>query len=77
MLRPSYDELIEKISETSTEENVDSKYSIVIAVAKRAREIIEQNESVNQRVIKPVSASIKDIYAKRTIISKKQELKSE
>ena len=43
MLHPSYTELMEKINkegETGEEPVINSRYSIVIATSKRAREII-------------------------------------
>ena len=44
MLHPSYTELMEKINkegETGEEPVINSRYSIVIATSKRAREIID------------------------------------
>ena len=47
MLHPSYTELMEKINkegETGEEPVINSRYSIVIATSKRAREIIAGDE---------------------------------
>ena len=47
MLHPSYTELMEKINkegETGEEPVINSRYSIVIATSKRAREIIGGDE---------------------------------
>lgn len=44
MLHPSYGELIEKVNEVNGEKSLDpvnSRYSIVIAAARRARDIID------------------------------------
>lgn len=44
MLHPSYGELIDKVNEVNGEKNLDpvnSRYSIVIAAARRARDIID------------------------------------
>ena len=42
MLRPSYTELMNLLNEDSDMDNkITSRYSIVIAVAKRARQIID------------------------------------
>lgn len=41
MLEPSYSQLMEKINEDSGNEKITSRYSIIIATAKRARQIIE------------------------------------
>ena len=40
MLHPSYTEILEKVRENEDIPNVDSRYSIVIATSKRARELI-------------------------------------
>lgn len=53
MITPSLDELLKQ---------VDSKYTLVIVAAKRAREIIAQsNNSGKDRAIRAVSLSLEDI----------------
>ena len=57
MLHPSYTELMEKINkegETGEEPVINSRYSIVIATSKRAREIIGGDE--------PLSIAVKELY---------------
>ena len=57
MLHPSYTELMEKINkegETGEEPVINSRYSIVIATSKRAREIIGGE--------KPLSIAVKELY---------------
>lgn len=47
MLKPSYSDLIEKLNEKSSDEEkpiITSRYSIVIATAKRAREIVDKGD---------------------------------
>ena len=61
MLRPSYNQLIEKVNENfETEEPiVRSRYSIVLAAAKRARQIVDGNAPyVNGDVRKPLSVAV-------------------
>ncbi|WP_010167908.1 DNA-directed RNA polymerase subunit omega [Candidatus Epulonipiscium viviparus] len=41
MLEPSYSQLMEKINEDAGTQMITSRYSIIIATAKRARQIIE------------------------------------
>lgn len=53
MLYPSINELLKK---------VDNRYALVIAVAKRARIIIEENQVSETKVIKPVSLATNEIY---------------
>lgn len=67
MLHPSYSELIEKINagvEPGEEPLVQSRYSIVIAAAKRARQIIAGEEAMNQNsdgVTKPLSQAVAEL----------------
>lgn len=67
MLHPSYTELMEKInSEESRGEipAINSRYSIVIASAKRARELIGGRESLEADMEdeKPLSIAVKELY---------------
>lgn len=41
MLQPSYDQLMQKLNSDASETVVTSRYSIVIATARRARQIID------------------------------------
>lgn len=62
MLYPSINELLTK---------VDNRYELVIAVAKRSREIIEEQESQAYKE-KPVSLATDEIYDGR-LMTKKDE----
>ncbi len=72
MLKPSYSELMEKINEDREISNeITSRYIIVIAAAKRAREIIAGQEPFVQTDInKPVSIAVKELDAKKIHIRK-------
>ncbi len=59
MIKPSMGELLTK---------VDSRYSLVIAVAKRARQLTEDTMSINiKKVTKPVLTAIKEIDSGKVI----------
>ena len=67
MLHPSYTELMEKINkegETGEEPVINSRYSIVIASAKRARQIIGGAEPLvpNAAGKKPLSIAVEELY---------------
>ncbi|MDO5146685.1 MAG: DNA-directed RNA polymerase subunit omega [Eubacteriales bacterium] len=67
MLHPSYTELMEKINneENRGEEPViNSRYSIVIATSKRARELIAGATPLesNMEGEKPLSIAVKELY---------------
>lgn len=63
MLRPSYAELMDIMSENS-KEAVTSRYTVVIAAAKRARQIIDGDEPMTDVEVdsnKPVSIAVEEI----------------
>ena len=67
MLHPSYTELMEEINkegETGEEPVINSRYSIVIASAKRARQIIGGAEPLvpNAAGKKPLSIAVEELY---------------
>ncbi len=72
MLKPSYSQLMEKINEDREIQNeITSRYIIVIAAAKRAREIIAGSEKyVESDVQKPVSVAVKELDEKKIHIRK-------
>ncbi len=64
MLHPSYSDLIEAVN-TDTEGEacaVSSRYSIVMAIAKRARQIIDGDEPMIEATIdKPLSVAVEEM----------------
>jgi DNA-directed RNA polymerase subunit omega len=65
MLHPSYTELI-KVVNSDVEQGeapvVNSRYSIVMATAKRARQIIDGEEPlVNTKETKPLSIAVEEL----------------
>lgn len=76
MLHPSYTELMDKINKES-ENGVDSRYSIVIASSKRAREIIAGKDPlvISKEDEKPLSIAVKELYdSKIEIIPESEEV---
>ena len=63
MLKPSYAELMDVLNQNSNEsDEITSRYTIVIAAAKRARQIIEGDEPmVKNRPGKPVSTAVDEL----------------
>ena len=72
MLRPSYNDLIKVVNsgvEPGDEPLVQSRYSIVIATAKRARQLIAGEEAtVVEDGRKPLSIAIDELYQSRVKI---------
>ena len=75
MLHPSYTDLMEVVNsdvEPGEQSIVQSRYSIVLATAKRARQLIAGDEPLVQvkSVDKPLSIAIEELYeSKIKIIS--------
>ena len=64
MLHPSYTELMQLINEESEDDTpvVNSRYSIVMATAKRARQIIAGEANVSrQETLKPLSTAVAEL----------------
>ena len=72
MLRPSYNDLIKVVNsgvEPGDEPLVQSRYSIVIATAKRARQLIAGEEAmVIENGRKPLSVAIDELYQSKVKI---------
>ena len=66
MLQPSYAELMDILNKSNAEENqpiISSRYSVVIAAAKRARQLIdEEDPTATNRLSKPLSTAIQELY---------------
>ncbi len=65
MLHPSYTDLMKVVNNNSENEHpvVNSRYSIVMATAKRARQIIDGAEPLVDDVDnKPLSIAIEELY---------------
>ncbi len=67
MIHPSYTELMEKVNEgveVGEEPVVNSRYTIVAATAKRARQIIDGSDPLvdYKKGDKPLSIAVKELY---------------
>ena len=67
MIHPSYVELMQVVNEgveIGEEPVVNSRYSIVIAAAKRARQLIDgaESEIVHPKFNKPLSIAVEELY---------------
>ena len=78
MLHPSYTDLIEAVNKDIEEgeaNTVNSRYSIVMAAAKRAREIIDGSEPmvIVKGVDKPLSVAIDEMNQSKIRIAGEDE----
>ncbi len=67
MIHPSYVELMKVVNndtEIGEEPVVNSRYSIVIATAKRARQIIDGDDAMAEKITcpKPLSIAVEELY---------------
>lgn len=64
MLRPSYSDILDVITQDAEDITIGSRYTIVIAAAKRARQLVDHQEPMIDRieVDKPVSIAVHEIY---------------
>ena len=79
MLHPSYTDLINAVNsgaaESGEEPVVQSRYSIVIATAKRARQIIAGDEPMIAKAYnkKPLSIAVEELYEQKVKILPEDE----
>jgi len=83
MLHPSYTDLMEAVNEESVENSegpvVQSRYSIVLATAKRARQIVAGSKPQVKgiKTNKPLSIAVDEIYNKKVRILSDEEAAEE
>ncbi len=77
MLHPSYTDLMQVVNsevEQGEEPVVNSRYSIVLATAKRARQLIDGDPLVTPTCNKALSIAVDELYqSKVKIISEEKE----
>lgn len=81
MLHPSYTDLINAVNsevEPGEQPVVQSRYSIVIATSKRARQLIAgEDPMISDRNKKPLSAAIEELYENKVKIVSEDDLKED
>lgn len=81
MLHPSYTDLIKVINsevEPGEQPVINSRYSMVIATAKRARQLINGSEPLVETTYpKPLSIAIEELYQGKVKIIADEEKKNE
>lgn len=80
MLRPSYSDLLEVLNKDASKvDAINSRYTIVIAAAKRARQLVDKAEplTMNYTVDKPVSIAVNELYENKIKILQHTEKVSE
>ena len=64
MLRPSYAELMDVLNKSGEGKDVNSRYTVVIAAAKRARQLIDGDTPMVEKYNegKPLSTAVEELY---------------
>lgn len=78
MLRPSYLDLMNSVNESAKslgyEEQVESRYSVIMAASKRARQIVDGAQVlIDEPSIKPLSTAVEEIYTGKVTILGSEE----
>ena len=83
MIHPSYNELIEAINENNEENDnamlINSRYSLVLATSKRARQLIAGKEPLVSDAAnkKPLSIAIEELYKGKVKILEDNDVEEE
>ena len=79
MLRPSYSDLLEVITKNAEDETIGSRYTIVIAAAKRARQLVNRATPLAKdiKVNKPVSIAVQELYESKIKVCQQQTVEKE
>ena len=62
MLRPSYSDILEVITQDSEDITIASRYTIVIAAAKRARQLVDHQQPMIDHIEVDKPVSVNEIY---------------
>lgn len=76
MLRPSYTDLLEVLNKDSVDGNaINSRYTIVIATAKRARQLVDHADMLTTqcRIDKPVSIAVHELFENKIKIIQSED----
>lgn len=62
MLEPSYTQIMSKLNEDPEAQKVTSRYSIIIAAARRARQLVDDKDELTMAGRKPITVAIDELY---------------
>lgn len=77
MLRPSYLDLMNSVNKSGAEvgaDPVESRYSVIMAASKRARQIVDGADVlIDDPSVKPLSTAVEEIYEGKVTILGSEE----
>ena len=62
MLEPSYTQIMAKLNEDPEAQKVTSRYSIIIATARRARQLVDNQDEAALNGKKPITVAVNELY---------------
>jgi len=62
MLEPSYTQIMNKLNEDPEAQKVTSRYSIIIAAARRARQLVDNQDEAALNGQKPITIAVNELY---------------
>ena len=62
MLEPSYTQVMNKLNEDPEAQKVTSRYSIIIAAARRARQLVDNQDEAALNGQKPITIAVNELY---------------
>lgn len=62
MLEPSYTQIMAKLNEDPEAQKVTSRYSIIIATARRARQLVDNKDEAALNGKKPITVAVNELY---------------
>lgn len=62
MLEPSYTQIMTKLNEDPEAQKVTSRYSIIIATARRARQLVDNQDEATLNNKKPITVAVNELY---------------
>lgn len=69
MLEPSYKQIMTKLNEDPEAQKVTSRYSIIIAAARRARQLVDNNDEEALAGKKPITIAVDELFTGKMKIS--------
>lgn len=73
MFKPTYQEIIGKINEENGETTMTSRYPVALAVAKRARQLVDGDHSlVDENDEKPLSIAVRELFEGAVLVNHKE-----
>ena len=74
MLEPSYRQIMAKLNEDEEAQQVTSRYSIIIATARRARQLTDNQDEAFLKGKKPITVAIDELYSGKMKIREQKNL---